>query len=246
VARSRTAPVPVADIQITGSDGSVYRIPAAALAQFKTPKKEAWEVVSELGDDELARSGDLVLTPGGDTSVSVCRPLSMTRILRLAVDYEFADELLELVQQNDVVVGVPVGAALTLAPLARDAGVRVKSPQAGVTWVPWKLSELANLYRNAIEAGTFGTVNAVSRKSDTLGVSLPVPLLNRVKLLLWSKLENGVFRTPADREIARGAVRKRPSGGKGDGGPGDAGGGRPNDAFCKESGDSGFQGCPLG
>lgn len=242
MAQSRTKRPPTRDLQITGTDGVVYRIPAAALKQFAVPARAAWEVGAGVEGD--ARTEDLSLTSGPEKAIVSCRPLLLARLVNMAVANGFADEFQALVDRYDGPIGLPADAATKLSAFAGRGAASLDAPAAGATYVNSSLSTLFRVFRRAAESGSFTRASAVARTyDDEIAIPIPIPLSNRIKLLLWGKLQAGALRSPADRQLGATTCKKR-GGGQGDGGPGD--GGLPNDPFCAESKDSNYQGCPTG
>lgn len=233
---------PAVDLQVTGADGVIYRIPAAELPQYATSPREQTFGVPLDGRIETTDFAGMVV-PGGPSDGMVAMPPTMlARLVRVAVELGFGKQLEEALGGTTQQISLPTS---TVRDLQQNVGNGRRSRGAAARLEPGDgqftrttLVELGRAVASAVETGRFEKALAAFRPLDAqFNLALTADVSRNVKLVL-----HDVSRTATLSRIQRGVIGgilfsdcscSPPSPPK-----------PPPKPSCAETADTGILGCP--
>jgi hypothetical protein len=239
---------PAVDLQVSGPDGTIYRIPAAELSQFAIEQDRAFEVPPEGGIGFTEVDGVTMLV-GPDHAPAAMTPSVFFRLIRVGVEMEFDDQLEAALGDTPHQVSVPSTLLSRLHQLGHGgAGGRGRGARVGrESFSRVSVNQLGAAIRDAVGAGKATEALRLFRGLDELfTLSLPLRAANDVKRLV-REVRSARKSSRPQWSVLDTVLRSRCGGGTQapDGGS-DAGGGGPppQNEGCRKTRDTNMSGCP--
>ena len=239
-AATRSAPkTPTIDLQVTGVDGVVYRIPAAELGQFAVPKEQAFRIGSG-GSNQCTPLAEMIIPAGPSGGMSAMPPSMLARLVRVAVELGIEEPLEQALRGSNHEFSLPTEA---VRELLQSAGSRRGSDGLEAGDGPFTRMTLLSLGRTiaaAVRAGEFDKALRVMRPLDAhFKITLTSAISRNVKLVLhdasretqMNRSQSSVARTIRFSDCSCNPPSPKPP-------P------PPPNPACVETGDTGILGCP--
>jgi len=239
-AATRSAPrTPTIDLQVTGVDGVVYRIPAAELGQYAVPTAQAFRIASG-GSNECTVMAELTMPGGPSGGMSAMPPSMLARLVRVAVELGIEEPLEQALRGSNHEFSLPTTA---VRELIQSSGSRRGADGLEAGDGPFTRMTLLSLGRTiaaAVRAGGFDKALRVMRPLDAqFKITLTSATSRNVKLVIhdasreteMNRSQSSVARVLRFSECSCNPPSPKPP-------P------PPPNPNCVETSDTGMMGCP--
>lgn len=184
-AATRSAPkTPTIDLQVTGVDGVVYRIPAAELGQYAVPRGQAFRIAPD-GGNTCTGIAEMTIPAGPSGGMSAMPPSMLARLVRVAVELGIEDRLEQALRGSNHEFSLPT---TTVSELVQSVGGRTAADALEAGDGPFTRMTLLSLGRTiaaAVRAGGFDKVLRILRPLDAqFKITLTSGTSRNVKLVL--------------------------------------------------------------